>query len=514
MSFVTNLKIGTRLGLGFAVTLAVMVAMALFARYEFGLIDSQVQRLANEHMSQVDQLSELKDNLNVVARGARNIILISDEAGKQAEKQRIDEMRAKNLKLFAQVDASIHGERSRQLLKAAADAAAPYEQAMNKAIGFGLAGDDPSAISALMKDVRPMQAAYFKAVDALVDRQQEEMLGMATEIGGATRADSSLMLLLAGFAAVVAGAIAWAVTRSIVRPLAEAVAVAKTVAGGDLSSRIEAKSADETGELLRAMRAMSDALAGVVGQVRESSDCIAIGSGQIATGNADLSQRTEEQASNLQQTAASMEQLTSSVRHNADTAQQANQLASGASASATRGGEVVSQVVATMQEIAGSSKRIGDIIGVIDGIAFQTNILALNAAVEAARAGEQGRGFAVVASEVRALAQRSANAAKEIKTLIAASIEKVEAGSRQVGDAGASMGEIVTQVRRVGELISEISSATTEQSAGISQVGNAVGQLDQVTQQNAALVEQSAAAAESLRQQAVGLAELVRVFKL
>ena len=262
------------------------------------------------------------------------------------------------------------------------------------------------------------------------------------------------------------------------------------------------------------MRTMRDSLAGVVGQVRLSSDSIATGSAQIASGNADLSQRTEEQASNLQQTAASMEQLTGTVKNNAETARQADELAAGASVVAAQGGELVGRVVATMQDIAMSSKKIADIIGVIDGIAFQTNILALNAAVEAARAGEQGRGFAVVASEVRSLAQRAAGAAKEIKILIGDSVERVEVGAKQVSEAGASMGEIVTQVKRVSQLIGEISNATCEQSGGISQVGDAIGQLDQVTQQNSALVEESAAAAESLKQQAARLAEVVGAFKL
>jgi methyl-accepting chemotaxis protein len=259
---------------------------------------------------------------------------------------------------------------------------------------------------------------------------------------------------------------------------------------------------------------MNDSLARFVGLVRNSSDSIATGSAEIATGNQDLSQRTEEQASNLQQTAASMEQMGATVKNNAETAQQANSLANRASAAAAKGGEVVGAVVATMQDIANSSKKIVDIIGVIDGIAFQTNILALNAAVEAARAGEQGRGFAVVASEVRSLAGRSADAAKEIKSLIGASVEKVEVGARQVNEAGASMVEIVAQVQRVTELIAEISSATAEQSTGIGQVGEAVTQLDQVTQQNAALVEESAAAAESLKHQAAALAQVVSVFKL
>ena len=271
---------------------------------------------------------------------------------------------------------------------------------------------------------------------------------------------------------------------------------------------------DEAGQLLAALKKMNESLVHIVGQVRTTSDSIATGSSQIAMGNADLSQRTEEQASNLQQTAASMEQMTASIKQNSDTAREAAQVASDATQAATDGGQVVQEVVRTMSEISEASRKIGDIIGTIDGIAFQTNILALNAAVEAARAGEQGRGFAVVASEVRTLAQRSAEAAKEIKSLIGASVERVEHGNRLVGEAGKSMAGIVTEVQRVNDLISAISAASIEQSTGIGQVGGAVAQLDHVTQQNAALVEESAAAAESLKSQAANLAQTVAVFRI
>ena len=304
------------------------------------------------------------------------------------------------------------------------------------------------------------------------------------------------------------------VYRQIARSLRNAVAASDTMAAGNLAAPIKVQGPSEVARLLQALSSMRDNLGRVVAEVRNNADSVATASKEIAQGNADLSQRTEEQASNLQQTAASMEQLTSTVKQNADAARQAAQLAGGASSVAGQGGEVVGKVVMTMDDISASSRRIADIISVIDGIAFQTNILALNAAVEAARAGDQGRGFAVVASEVRSLAQRSAQAAKEIKGLIGASVEKVEIGGSLVGDAGRTMGEIVSQVQKVSDLLAEISAASGEQTTGIGQIGDAVAQLDQVTQQNAALVEQSAAAAESLQVQAAQLARTVSFFTI
>ena len=319
---------------------------------------------------------------------------------------------------------------------------------------------------------------------------------------------------VAGVAALVlALVLSVGLTRSITAPLREAVTLAEQVAAGDLSVRLDARRGDEFGDLLRAMSCMAGSLSELVSKVRSSSDSIATGASQIASGNADLSQRTEEQASALQQTASTMEELGSTVRLNAENAQHADQLAKNASDVASQGGEVVAQVVGTMKDIHESSRKIADIIAVIDGIAFQTNILALNAAVEAARAGEQGRGFAVVAGEVRTLAQRSAEAAKEIKALITASVERVEAGTALADRAGSTMDDVVGAIRRVTDIMGEIASSSAEQSSGVSQVGDAVSQMDQVTQQNAALVEESAAAAASLRNQAQALVGAVSVFK-
>ena len=377
-----------------------------------------------------------------------------------------------------------------------------------------LAGDIEGANRIFNERFEPTSRSYLAGVQQMVDAERVQ-LDAAAERSKEMRASTSLMLVVFGALSLGLGLVlAWLLVRSITHPLRRAVEVAEAVAAGDLTSRIDVTTKDETGQLMHALKGMNGSLAKVVGEVRHGTDAIATASGQIAAGNQDLSSRTEEQASSLEQTAASMEELTSTVKQNADNARQANQLAVSASEVAVRGGGVVSQVVDTMGSINSSSKKIVDIIGVIDGIAFQTNILALNAAVEAARAGEQGRGFAVVASEVRNLAQRSGAAAKEIKGLIDDSVDKVEAGSRQVAEAGRTMDEIVDSVKRVTDIMGEITAASQEQSTGIEQVNQAIAQMDQVTQQNAALVEEAAAAAQSMQEQAASLVGAVSVFRL
>ena len=363
-------------------------------------------------------------------------------------------------------------------------------------------------------DSRGLFARAEASLNQIIALNNKVADGSVKDGGDAVVRSESLMVALALIASIIGVACAAFITRAITRPIIEAVKVAQTVASGDLTSRIVVSTTEETGQLLQALHDMNASLVSIVGQVRGGTETIATASTQIAVGNLDLSSRTEEQASSLEETASSMEELTSTVRQNADNAQQANALARTASGVAVKGGAVVAQVVGTMESINSSSNKIVDIISVIDGIAFQTNILALNAAVEAARAGEQGRGFAVVASEVRNLAQRSASAAKEIKTLIGASVEQVSAGSKLVAEAGSTMDEIVASVQRVSDIISEITAASSEQSAGIDEINRAIGQMDAVTQQNAALVEEAAAAAESMQNQAHKLAEVVSVFKL
>ena len=404
-----------------------------------------------------------------------------------------------------------------ELLRKLDEAMPAYLQLADKVAQISAKGDKAEALAMLRTEAAP---AFQKADDLL-----SELVDFNVKLGDQAHADSkavadqarNVLIAVALTALVLSIGGALVVSRSITRPLGgepeDIVRTADAIAAGDLTTAMQVQPGDTRSAMAR-LAAMRSALTGIVGGVRMNAESVATASAQIAQGNLDLSQRTEEQASSLQQTAATMEELSTTVRHNADSARQANQLAQGASTVAAQGGEVVGKVVNTMQGISDSSRKIGDIIGVIDGIAFQTNILALNAAVEAARAGEQGRGFAVVASEVRSLAQRSAEAAKEIKALIGRSVEQVEQGTVLVDQAGQTMGEIVGSIQRVSDIVAEIASASGEQSTGISQVGEAVTQMDQVTQQNAALVEESAAAAESLKGQALQLVQAVATFKL
>ena len=514
MNFIRNLKIGARLGLGFGLVLLLMGAMILLAVTRLATVGEETDKILDKDWVKADAAATLNATTRANAQRTMELFFTTDREQLAKLHQLIDANKQTVGEALATLERLVYTDEGRGLLAKIKEERSAYVASFGKVDKLLQEGKRDAAVQLLTGETLPAIDTLQRHVKALAEYQRK-LVNQSGDVIEHDIASTRTLLFAVGLAVLlVAAAFAWWLTRSITRPINEAVKVAETVAAGDLTSHIAATGNDETGKLLRALKAMNESLVDVVGTVRRSSDNIATGSSQIATGNQDLSQRTEEQASNLQQTAASMEQLTGTVKTNADTARAAAQLATSASEVAVRGGKVVGQVVGTMEQISTSSKKIGDIIGVIDGIAFQTNILALNAAVEAARAGEQGRGFAVVASEVRNLAQRSAAAAKEIKTLINDSVEKVEIGSRQVGDAGRTMDDIVTQVKRVNDLISDISAATLEQSTGIGQVGNAVMQLDQVTQQNAALVEQSAAAAESLKDQAQRLAQVVSVFRI
>ena len=516
----SNLRIGPRLALAFGLVLGLLCVMAGVAAWQMGRLAANTADYATDLVPSFAAQHRVALLVNEERRNEYRHILARDAASMD----RIEtELAANHLAIDEQLDKyekdDVSDAEDKRRLDAVRGAVASYLKEWDKLRAVSRQTvTDPTKLDEAATHATGASREAFHAVDVAVQDWWDYNVKLSdkeTIESKDTYATAKLVLAAMVVAALaLGGAAAVLITRSITGPIGRAVQVAARVAAGDLGSTIVVQGKDETARLLQALAAMNDSLARIVGQVRASSDSIATGSAQIATGNADLSQRTEEQASNLQQTAASMEELSGTVRTSADTAGHASTLAAGASAAAVRGGDMVGGVVATMQDIAASSRKIADIIGVIDGIAFQTNILALNAAVEAARAGEQGRGFAVVASEVRSLASRSAEAARQIKTLIVASVEKVETGARQVDQAGESMADIVSQVQRVSALIAEISNAAGEQSTGIHQVGDAVAQLDQVTQQNAALVEESAAAAESLRHQADSLAEAVRVFKL
>ncbi|SDZ33288.1 methyl-accepting chemotaxis protein [Delftia lacustris] len=505
------------LGMGFLAVIVVCVCVAGFGWMKLHDQGEQLRVLAEDRMGNLARLQSLKDNANVSARVVRNLALITDPAQMAEESRRLDEVVARNGLVMKELDQRLQTEQARRLFADIRQARQPFVETMRQAGDLGLANQGDAARDLIMGRLRALQTTYFDAVEALVSYQKSQTQATVDGSLRSVAEDGVAMLVLTLLAAALGSLVAWMITRTVKQQLggepSYAAGVARQIAQGDLSVRVQLAPGD-TSSLLHAMEDMRAGLARVVADVRQSSESIATGASQIASGNADLSQRTEEQASNLEQTAASMEEMNATVKLNADTVRTATQLAASSSQAATGGGKIVDRVVATMEQITASSRKIEDIIGVIDSIAFQTNILALNAAVEAARAGEQGRGFAVVASEVRSLAQRSAGAAKEIKALIGESVSKVDEGSGLVSETGSAMKDIVQQAQRVADLIGEIGAATAEQADGVAQVGDAVVQLDQVTQQNAALVEESAAAAASLNAQAAKLVDLVSLFKL
>ena len=513
----SELKISHRLAWAFGLVLLMSIVSGTVSLQKLGAIQASLEDVVTDNNVKVQINSQMSESLHVVSRVMRSIMLLDDKAARQHEKAKFDKARESYDQAFAKLS-KLPASEAGKALRAKVEAARAVARPLNdKVLALATADQTVDATTLLMKDAGPATQAWQDAMDESIQFQAAGSQAQyeAAVVNYALARNLVIGLNLASIAlAVLMG---WLVTRSITRQLGaepgEAAALAQRVAAGDLSQAVPLAAGDDT-SMMAQLKRMQDSLVAVVGSVRQNAESVATASAQIAQGNQDLSQRTEEQASALEETAASMEQLGSTVKQNADNARQANQLAVGASNIAVKGGEVVGQVVDTMKGINDSSKKIADIIGVIDGIAFQTNILALNAAVEAARAGEQGRGFAVVASEVRSLAQRSADAAREVKTLINASVERVEQGTALVDEAGATMQEVVSSIKRVADIMGEINAASAEQGAGVMQVGEAVTLMDQATQQNAALVEESAAAAESLKVQARQLVDAVAVFML
>lgn len=513
MKALNNLKMGRRLGLGFAVVLTLVVWICALGWFKL-----QSTREGVDRVTAVRTVAEMAEHwhslttLNVtrtlaIAKSGNNDA-VQAQFGSQ-----IKQTSAEISKLQKALEEGANTDEERATFKAIAEHRKAYVASRDEAFKRLKAGE-PEAAAFIDREMMPLAERYLAAIADVGARKQASAEAIQKSVDDEVSAAQMFILTLGGACLLIGVLVARAITVSVTGPLAHVVKVTKAIADGDLtrSSRIEGQ--DEVSEVLRSLQAMRQSLGGIVQEVRYSTDSIRVASSEVASGGMDLSNRTEQTASSLQGAASSMEQVATGVLQTAESASTAADLARQAAGAAQRGGAVVSQVVTTMGEINQRSQKIVDIISVIDGIAFQTNILALNAAVEAARAGEQGRGFAVVAGEVRLLAQRSAEAAKEIKSLIGASVESVEAGARLVEEAGTSMGHIVTAVEQVNHIINEITEATKEQSAGISQVNRTVGELDGMTQQNAALVEESAAAAASMKDQAARLAELVSVFRV
>ncbi|MEG1324391.1 MAG: methyl-accepting chemotaxis protein [Janthinobacterium sp.] len=511
----SQLKISTRLACSFGLIIALLAMVAFVSVTRIRNINASTEKILNDRYVKVMLSNTIQSEVNIQARLLSIAIIGANDADEVSSSvAKIQASIKKNAELLARLKTMINTPKGQELFQAVMTSRESYARTRDANIKLLQEGKSETAGIFLLTQLRYPQEKFLTALTAMAGFQESLMAAEGKQALADGRMAIILTLSLSVAATLIAIVLAIRISRSISRPIAEAVTVAQRVAAGDLSVSIDARGNDETGLLLRALKDMNDNLQGIVARVRHGTDAIAHGSREIASGNMDLSSRTEQQASSLEETASSMEELTSTVKQNGENARQANQMAQSASSVASKGGQVVAEVITTMDSINASSKKIVDIISVIDGIAFQTNILALNAAVEAARAGEQGRGFAVVATEVRNLAHRSAAAAKEIKILIDDSVHQVGLGSTLVNQAGSTMEEIVSSVRRVTDIMAEITSASSEQVAGIEQINQAITEMDAVTQQNAALVEEAAAASEALQDQAGILAEAVSVFKL
>ncbi len=509
-----NMKLGTRLAGGFTILLAMIMVMCIVGLVSLANINDSVETLTQRSLTKERLINDWARNIQ---SGVTRTTAIAKSADASLAGFFTEEAAASTRNSSAlqqKIEPLIESDEEKALWQGISKARADYLRTRDGIFKAKQEGNVDAASKIFTQEFVPATRQFIDNINRLSELQRADIDARADEIEASYRTANLWMIVIGSIAVVCGLLMSVLLTRSITRPLSDAVRVARTVAANDLTSTIVVRSRDEIGQLMAALESMNANLASTVARIRTGVDSIASASGEIAAGNTDLSSRTEQQAASLEETAASMEQLSSTVKQNADSAKQANQLAAAASETASRGGATVSEVVSTMTAISASSVKISDIVSVIDGIAFQTNILALNAAVEAARAGEQGKGFAVVAAEVRTLAQRSAQAAKEIKVLIEDTVQKIGQGSGSAERAGATMQEIVSSVQRVTDIMGEIAAASAEQADGIEQVNRAVSQMDEVTQQNAALVEEAAAAAGSMQDQSADLTRAVSAFRL
>ncbi|GKX43715.1 methyl-accepting chemotaxis protein [Pectobacterium carotovorum] len=509
-----NWRIGYRLGGGFAILILMLFTVSIFSLSKLSSFQDGARGIVKEVYPQTVDANDLIDNVNGHFVAYLQMMLVSGQEQRQGYVDRIMAYRKEISRLLDNLENNASGELARKQVGVVRGFRAEFIKSGDKIISDALAGNNDVAVAEFNNTLNVIQRNYRDSVKQLVNYQNDAMDNSVETMAAVYNNTRIILLLILALGAVFGALIAWAITRSVTRPIEQALQVADRVAQGDLTSRITVTSKDETGLLLQSLDRMNTSLSTIVGQVRDGAETISTAASQITAGNQDLSSRTEEQASSLEETAASMEQLASTIKNTAENTQQATEIANKATGAAKQSGDVMLSVTQKMRGIRDSSQRMAEIIGVIDGIAFQTNILALNAAVEAARAGEQGRGFAVVAGEVRSLAQRSATAAREIKDLIDDSVSKIREGMDLVDTAEETMGGLTAHVKDVHDIISEISQASREQSDGINQMNLAIGQIDTTTQQNAALVEESASAALSLQAQASVLAEAVSAFKI